>query len=253
MGLMASAGTGSAAIVVQPTVANQLFALNSGVMLEDFDLIDSPLTSFTGNLVGPFGDPHNVSGSAPPPYDGAGSITVCCQGPNNYQGEPTRYASVQGGRNLSGFSFYMGSPETYNKMTYNFVGGSQVMEGDAIWGGTPPGNGDRTKGFRIYYDFNGAQVSSIQFESGSDAFEFDGLAGAVVPEPGIWALMILGFGGVGAMLRNRRRLVAAYASTTSEQIRPRSHPAIGAFLLRGRFPIVAVWPYGSLSTLREIT
>jgi len=32
--------------------------------------------------------------------------------------------------------------------------------------------------------------------------------GPEVPEPGVWALMILGFGGVGTMLR-RRRMVAA--------------------------------------------
>jgi hypothetical protein len=30
-----------------------------------------------------------------------------------------------------------------------------------------------------------------------------------VPEPGTWALMIMGFGGAGAMLRSRRRAVAA--------------------------------------------
>jgi hypothetical protein len=36
------------------------------------------------------------------------------------------------------------------------------------------------------------------------------VAGNAVPEPGTWALMILGFGGAGAMLRsNRRRVVAA--------------------------------------------
>ena len=219
LGLMASAGTASAAIVVQSTVANQLYTLNSGVMLEDFDAIDSPLTSFTGNVIGPFGDPFNVVNSAPPPFEGAGSITVCCQNGNPYEGDPTRYASVQGagtstfsvlgGRYLTSFSFYMGSPDTYNKMTFNLVGGgAQVFNGPQIWDG-PNFAGDRTKGFRVYYDFNGAQVSSIQFESGSDAFEFDGLAGTVVPEPDTWALMILGFGGVGAMLRNRRRLVAA--------------------------------------------
>lgn len=33
----------------------------------------------------------------------------------------------------------------------------------------------------------------------------------VVPEPGTWALMIMGFGGAGAMLRSRRRSLAAAA------------------------------------------
>lgn len=37
--------------------------------------------------------------------------------------------------------------------------------------------------------------------SGTGAF-----APAVVPEPGTWALMIVGFGGAGAMLRSRRRV-----------------------------------------------
>ena len=133
--------------------------------------------------------------------------------PNN----PTHYLTIPKNASatlfslngLTNFSFYMGSPDTYNNMTFNLVGGgAQVFNGPQIWDG-PNFAGDRTKGFRVYYDFNGAQVSSIQFESGSDAFEFDGLAGTVVPEPDTWALMILGFGGVGAMLRNRRRLVAA--------------------------------------------
>lgn len=34
---------------------------------------------------------------------------------------------------------------------------------------------------------------------------------ALVPEPGTWALMIMGFGGAGAMLRSRRRSLAAVA------------------------------------------
>ena len=220
LGLMSAASAAGAAIVVQSTVANQLYALNSGVMLEDFDLIDSPLTTFTGNVLGPFASVYNVSTSAPPPFTGLGSIQACCQAGNQYAADPTRYASVQGnntstltvlgGNYLTGFSFYMGSPDTYNHLVFNHLGGGSTMfDGDAIWGGTPNGNGDRTQGFRVYYDFNGTKVTSINFSSDSNAFEFDGLAGTVVPEPGTWALMILGFGGVGAMLRNRRRLVAA--------------------------------------------
>jgi hypothetical protein len=46
------------------------------------------------------------------------------------------------------------------------------------------------------------------------ALRVDNLAGtatAAVPEPASWALMIIGFGGVGAALRNRRRLQPAAA------------------------------------------
>lgn len=219
-----AATSANAAIVVSAAVANQLYTTNVGQILDDFDSIDSPYTSFTGNVVGPFtenddGD-FDVSTTAPPPYTGPGSLTSCCQSGNPYESDPTRYASVQGGgtstyaalggRYFRSFNFYMGSPDTYNKLTFNLVGGdTQVFEGDEIWGGNGVlGNGDRTKGFRIYYDFNGAKVSSITFQSTSNAFEFDGLAG-VVPEPGTWALMIMGFGGAGAMIRRRRAAVAA--------------------------------------------
>ena len=40
------------------------------------------------------------------------------------------------------------------------------------------------------------------------AFQLHGTA-AAVPEPGAWALMIIGFGGAGAALRNRRRTALA--------------------------------------------
>lgn len=226
VGLMAATGA-NAAVTVSAAVANQLYDTDEGVILDDFDAIDSGLTTFTGNVVGPFtengdGD-FDVSNTAPPPYTGDGSITVCCQGGNPYEGDPTRYASVQGqglstysmlaGYALTTFNFYMGSPDTYNKLTFHFLGGgAQDFEGDEIWGGNGVlGNGDRTKGFRVYYDFGGAKVTSITFGSDNDAFEFDGLAGniAAIPEPSTWAMMILGFGAAGAVMRSRRRMAVA--------------------------------------------
>jgi len=60
------------------------------------------------------------------------------------------------------------------------------------------------------------QRGCAQFDYGSD-YSCGGMMGAfeitgdttVVPEPTAWALMILGFGGVGAVLRQRRRLAFA--------------------------------------------
>jgi hypothetical protein len=219
VGLMAVASAASAAISVATTVADDLFgstlAAHGQVMLDDFDAINSAATSYVGNIIeypNEFQNP--ISTSAPPPWSGGIPIGGA-PGPV----DPTNYASVQGGtsatytmlggRSLRSFSFYMGSPDTYNKVTFFLLGGgSQVFNGDEIWGGTPQGTGDRGQGFRVYYDFGGAKVTAIAFQSSSDAFEFDGLAG-VVPEPAAWTMMIMGFGAAGAMLRSRRRVLVA--------------------------------------------
>jgi hypothetical protein len=219
---VAMATNASAAITIDHLVGNQLFALDSGVMLWDFDAIADPNTSYSGAAHPAVPDGFNVTDSAPPPFEGPGSVSVCCQDGDDYDADPTNYGSVQNeetppgetftalnGYSFRSFSFYMGSPDTYNRLTFNFANGdSQVFQGINIWGG-PAFGGDRTKGFRVYYDFNGRAVTSINFRSTVDAFEFDGLAGTLaIPEPTTWALMILGFGGAGAMLRRRRAALA---------------------------------------------
>ena len=67
-------------------------------------------------------------------------------------------------------------------------------------------------GFRV----TGAPVAKVRVTAaavGQDFIAFDNLtfvtAGAAVPEPASWALMIAGFGGVGAALRRRKPPVAA--------------------------------------------
>lgn len=217
---LAGAATGAnAAISVIATEMNDLYGTTLGahgqVMLDDFDGFDDSRTSYVGNIIeypDEFQDP--VSTSAPPPLPGSG-VTV---GGVTGDVDPTNYASVQGGSSatytmlggntLRAFSFYMGSPDTYNKVTFHHLGGGEtVLEGVDIWGGTPAGDGNRSNGFRVYYGFGATKVTSITFESSQDAFEFDGLAG-VVPEPASWALMIGGFGMAGAMIRRRKAALA---------------------------------------------
>lgn len=224
LALLSVAGAANAAITVSLTEANNLYGplSNGQVMLYDFDGIDHINVDYSGNEV--TDTPNPITNSAPPPLPQAqGGVPVDSGGSTIYV-DPTDYASVQGGTTgtfsalngfyFTSFSFYMGSPDTYNQVTFNFLGGgSQVFTGDDIWGGTPAGTGDRTQGLRVYYDFDGAKVASITFSSSQDAFEFDGLGGTIaVPEPGTWALMILGFGGAGAMLRSNRRRFATVAA-----------------------------------------
>lgn len=64
-------------------------------------------------------------------------------------------------------------------------GGAQTNDGGASW----------TPGFQ---GMGGVAVALYDTH-------VDG-SGAAVPEPAAWAMMLLGFGGMGAVLRNRRRL-----------------------------------------------
>ena len=141
--------------------------------------------------------------SAPPPAD------------NNVPG--AFYETVQGGgtatltslNGISQFSFYMGSPDDFNHihLTFNGSEGPQTLNGTAIWGGSPAGNGDQSAGFTVTYYFAPNTVNSITFTSDQNAFEFDTLRGGV-PEPASWGLMILGFGAAGSMLRRRKAALA---------------------------------------------
>jgi hypothetical protein len=165
----------------------------------NFDDPNAPGYTFNGGFVrsGALGLWPGVS--APPP------------------GDLSNYETVMGGQTatftaphlLRDFSFYLGSPDSYNSVEFQGPGFDWLLHGDAIWGGTPPGNGDQSLGLRIRYDFTGAPVNKVIFSSSGNSFEFDTLAAGGVPEPATWGLMILGFGALGAMARRRRAIAAA--------------------------------------------
>lgn len=136
--------------------------------------------------------------SAAPPGDGTSYAAVL--GPNGV-GTLT-FAAL-----LPGISFFMGSPDQYNSIT--FLQGNTILasfNGDQFTG--PPANGDQSLGERISFNFNGAAVDTIKFTSSQNSFEFDRI-GLSVPEPTTWAMMLLGFGGIGAMIRRRRQTLVA--------------------------------------------
>lgn len=109
---------------------------------------------------------------------------------------------------LTGFSLYWGSVDGYNTLEFYNSGGTLVgsVTGSAV---SNPANGNQTIGQtnrRVTFGFTEAeQITGVKFLSSNDAFEFDNLAiSSVVPEPASWAMLIAGFGLVGATMRRRR-------------------------------------------------
>ncbi len=162
-----------------------------------------------------FGPPQLLTNeSAPPPvagvYETGNYYTVTSDG-----GPHEAVLQTKAGEYLRSFSFYLGSPDTYNSLTFYDENGNKVgdtLTGHAIWAcPSCADHGDQTFGARAYYNFNGVKVTKIVFGSSGNSFEFDNLAANVggVPEPASWALMIAGFGLAGATLRARRRVAAA--------------------------------------------
>ena len=79
---------------------------------------------------------------------------------------------------------------------------------------TPGVNTRSDMGWAAYtYEFTAATSSTtLAFASATDTPfgpALDNVSVAAVPEPASWALMLVGFGGLGAVLRRQRRAVAA--------------------------------------------
>jgi hypothetical protein len=134
----------------------------------------------------------------------------------------TKYLSVLGGPSsvevsfgslVSKAGFYWGSIDTYN--TVQFLKDGVVV--DSIGGGavTPTlvANGNQTSDLSNRYVTlisSGQQFDAIRISSTSNSFEFDNIS-AGVPEPSTWAMMMLGFAGLGFAGYRRANKVKAAA------------------------------------------
>lgn len=132
-------------------------------------------------------------------------------------GSTGNYGSVLGGGSYSVafnpskvFSFVLGSLDTYNSLTLQFADLTSITySGTGIVGGLPPANGDQgaayTNGVVSYSIGGGSPIVGALFASDTNSFEFDNLANSAVPEPATWAMLLLGFGGIGFAARRRKQ------------------------------------------------
>jgi hypothetical protein len=77
---------------------------------------------------------------------------------------------------------------------YSFIGSYDAQTHEALFA---PGFGDSNPGPSDVGNFIGAQNAALNFNGVAPA--------GGVPEPSVWAMLLLGFGGIGGMARSRRR------------------------------------------------
>lgn len=208
----AAAGALAAAALAAPASAAVIVTLTNEA---------DPFTLPVGQeLIADFNDANNQTAVI---ADGVtltlvGATVGQCEGCSGYSGtlpnDNTHYLTVPGratatfesSRLLSVFSLFMGSPDTYNHIEFFGTNGyHETLSGSDMFLGDT--NQSWSWGKRVNFDFGGYNVNRIVLSSSGNSFEVDNAAGAFqagVPEPATWALMIIGFGAAGYMIRRRR-------------------------------------------------
>lgn len=205
--LAASFGLATAANAVTVTSANG--APDPGPLGSETWVIDyeTPLgAAVTGNYQIVSG---NTANSAAPAGDMTHYFSVPANGTSGMATlDFTGIAGFKGADKVRSFSFYWGSIDKYNKLELLDAGGNAFATytgsafGPATGSPTSP-----TTNKRVFFKLgDGETLSGLRFTSTSIAFEHDDVAVSFVPEPGVWAMMIAGFGFVGLASRRRRRL-----------------------------------------------
>ncbi len=111
---------------------------------------------------------------------------------------------------INSISFIWGSVDIYNTLEVLAADGITVLgswTGSAVAAPANGNQGDPDKNPLVTLTFTGAErgtADRLRFSSTSNAFEFDNVTVAAVPEPTTWMLMLMGMAGIGFSMRRKR-------------------------------------------------
>jgi hypothetical protein len=173
------------------------------VMVQTFDAPIAAGYTMTWSGAGLYQGPL-VSGIAAPPVNDATKYLSILTGGS---------ATLTAPGTIKSLSFYWGSIDAYNKITFMGANGfSKSYDGDDL---NSPANGNQqaaSTNRRYYFTFDpNDQINKVLFSSSGNSFEIDNIAvndpPAEVPEPLTMSLFASGL--AGAALLRRRRLKTA--------------------------------------------
>jgi hypothetical protein len=203
----------SVAPIAPPPAAPQVTVSGGNVVpagmqvIENFDNPIAPGFSFVqdgpGSYVRSGALGLDPSVSAPPPGDLTNYETVTSGST----------ATLTSDRLLRSLSFYMGSPDSFNWVEFIGPGYDWTLQGSQLFNPPTAFGGDQSIGRTVSFDFGPARVNKVIFGSNGNSFEFDTLSAVAVPEPSTWAMMLVGLGGLGGVLRRRNAVARAAVQT----------------------------------------
>lgn len=147
----------------------------------------------------------SVSGIAAQPFGSTGNYWTV--GPSDGSPGVLDLSSFAG---IASISFIWGSVDTYNTLEVldrlnnviaTFTGSDAALPAD----GDQHNPGTNPLATLTFSGTTQGNIGGLRLTSSQNAFEVDNFAVTAVPEPGIWALLLLGFGFIGAFLRGQKR------------------------------------------------
>lgn len=180
-----------------------LFSLNPGpgLVTNTFDgmTLPSGFASYDSSAV-LIAFPGNPGYAAEPPLDHTDFFSVGVT-----DGQISSSTITFGGYGVSYFGFYMGSPDTYNSVTFHTSQGDETITGTQMAAAAHV-LVDGNQGVGFYMNFtSGTPITKVTFSSTQNAFESDNHSYiAAVPEPETYAMLLAGLGLVGAVARRRK-------------------------------------------------
>jgi hypothetical protein len=215
--LLGVSGSANAAVVVSGTVVGSVAnaASPGNPLAADFTPTTTitfdganPLSGFTFAGDGAIVSPPSVTGQhAVPAYDQTNYFSTGFDGSSG-----TKTTTLSLGATYTNFGLYWGSMDSYN--TLKFYLNNVEVGAFTGTGVSPSANQDWFNNqSNQYVNFSG-DFDTVKFITGSPAFEIDNIAlklggqnangPGAVPEPSTWAMLLLGFAGVGFMAHRRR-------------------------------------------------
>jgi hypothetical protein len=198
MSLISASQLAVLALLTAPTVASASIVASTGTIGGPVLTLDG--TGLNGGAVATLSGGTTYGASIPAAADPPGTIgNFLAAGPSS--GTPSTLNFVS--PTLNYLSFLWGSPDLYNVL--DVITNSNDYTYTALGMGVTPPDGNQAFAEDVQFKTTGGEfITAVKFTSNTDAFEVSNFRVGAVPEASTWAMMILGFFGVGFMAYRRK-------------------------------------------------